>query len=467
MSSFRKRNVQKPIPGTRTSPQTGQVITSSGNPSLDVILGGGLPIGSICLIEEDKFVTYSKVLAKYFMAEGILSKQSVFLGSLDDTPKELIEKLPKPLDDDELEKEKKEVQVEQEHNPEMANNGLRIAWRYNDLPLVNSEQTNAKIGHHFNLLEHMDPQILKYADTVTWSDDPLDNDIVVNQDEDEEDEDEEEEEVANHYDHENDATYVMDSSKEIDLENSRNNSTPNPALCADDKHDGEDKNATGSTETSASSSMPTPPSPLCKPPSKSQLFDNPKYFRLIKEIHHLLRDDKFHSGGFLVQKSLCRVCITSLASPLWYDENFGEDLLKFLTILRAAVRSSVSVCFITMPMHLVAKYDDTLVSKIRNLVDYAIELESFAGSDKETNPAFKEYNGLFHLRKIAAINTLSAYMPETTDLAFKLRRKKFVIEKLHLPPELQDDSTTTTQDAKPSLSCGSNVSPNANASLDF
>lgn len=78
-----------------------------------------------------------------------------------------------------------------------------------------------------------------------------------------------------------------------------------------------------------------------------------------------------------------------------------------------------------------------MVARIRNLVDYSIELESFAGSDKETNPAFKEYNGLFQLHKMAAVNTLSAYMPETIDLAFKLKRKKFVIEKLHLPPGKQ------------------------------
>ena len=78
--------------------------------------------------------------------------------------------------------------------------------------------------------------------------------------------------------------------------------------------------------------------------------------------------------------------------------------------------------------------NESLVPKIRNLVDYAIELESFAGSDRETNPIFKEYNGLLHLRKVTAINSLSAYMPETTDLGFKLRRTCFVISKLHLPP---------------------------------
>ncbi|KAM7345242.1 elongator complex protein 4 isoform 1-T6 [Cochliomyia hominivorax] len=454
MSSFRKRVVRRPVPGTRTSPQTGQVITSSGNPSLDVILGGGLPIGSICLIEEDKFVTYSKVLAKYFMAEGVLSKQSVFLGSLDDIPRELIKKLPQHCT----------ANVEEE-NPETDKNGLRIAWRYNDLPMVNSEQTTEKIGHNFNLMEFMDPKQLEIAHTIIWSDDPSDNDIVVNQDEDEDGWDLKD--PGNDFDNENDPTYVMDSSKEIELENSKNNATPNPALCLDDKQEAvEDKNVTVSAETSATSSLPTPPSPLCKQPTETQLFTNTKYFRLLKEIHNLLSDDKFHSGGFLVKRSLCRICITSLGSPQWYDDNFGEDLLRFLTILRAAIRSSVSVCFITMPMHLVAKYDDTLVSKIRNLVDYAIELESFAGSDKETNPAFKEYNGLFQLRKIAAINTLSAYMPETTDLAFKLKRKKFVIEKLHLPPELQDESNAQ-KDMKPTLSCGSNIIPNSNNSLDF
>ena len=308
------------------------------------LTGGGLPIGSICLIEEDKFVTYSKVLAKYFMAEGVLSQHSIFLGSLDDTPKELIKKLPQQCT------AAAEDGESPEKNPE---NGLRIAWRYNDLPMVNSEQTNEKIGHNFNLLEHMDSRALAFAHTVTWSDDPLDNDIVVDQD----DDDDAWDLRDSGNDYENDTTYVMDASKEIEMENSKNNSTPNPALCEDDKLESSDeKNATASTETSATSSLPTPPSPLCKSRMEEQLFTNSKYMRLLKEVNNMLRDDRFHSGGLLVKRSLCRVCLTSLGSPQWYDENFAEDILKFLTLLRAAVRSSVAVCFITMPMHLVAKY---------------------------------------------------------------------------------------------------------------
>lgn len=77
---------------------------------------------------------------------------------------------------------------------------------------------------------------------------------------------------------------------------------------------------------------------------------------------------------------------------------------------------------------------ETIPAQIRNLVDYSVQLEAFAGSDKETNPIFKEYHGLLNINKISALNTLNAFTPETTDLAFKLRRRKFVIEKLHLPP---------------------------------
>lgn len=60
--------------------------------------------------------------------------------------------------------------------------------------------------------------------------------------------------------------------------------------------------------------------------------------------------------------------------------------------------------------------------------DITIRLESFAGSAKETNPLFKDYNGLLHIIKLPALNTLASHCPESRDLAFKLRRKRFVIE---------------------------------------
>lgn len=76
------------------------------------------------------------------------------------------------------------------------------------------------------------------------------------------------------------------------------------------------------------------------------------------------------------------------------------------------------------------------VLHMRHLVDSAVRLDAFAGTDKESNPVLRDYHGLFYIPKLSSINSLVPYIPSTLDLAFKLRRKKFLIEKLHLPPGL-------------------------------
>lgn len=254
---------------------------------------------------------YSKVLAKYFLAEGVVSNQSLFFGSLDDEPADLLKKLPKPVEEDST-------------SSEPSNHDMRIAWRYNDLPQVNSEQVGQKIGHHFNILEQMSEEDLKGADISTWS-----------------------------------------------------------------------------------------------KGSFSQLVET-----LAKKAKSVNED------------SILRICLTSLGSPLWYSESFSKDILRFLTTFKAILRTYNTIGFMTIPMNLLEKYDEQLVPRIRNMADYSIQLDSFSGTDRETIPAFKEYNGILNIRKLSALNTLAAFNPETTDLAFKLRRKKFVIEKFHLPPGL-------------------------------
>lgn len=127
------------------------------------------------------------------------------------------------------------------------------------------------------------------------------------------------------------------------------------------------------------------------------------------------------------------------------------ESFKFHFFTKSLQCLSFSICFA------IFSQDSTLIQRVRNIVDYAIELESFAGSEKETNPVFKEYNGLFFIRKMSALNALAAHTPETYDLAFKLRRKRFVIEKLHLPPEDQESEQREQDDdsIRSAMSCGS------------
>jgi elongator complex protein 4 len=80
--------------------------------------------------------------------------------------------------------------------------------------------------------------------------------------------------------------------------------------------------------------------------------------------------------------------------------------------------------------------------------------------DKQTNAVFKQYHGLLHVKKLQTLTALQSYKPEAFDLAFKLKLHRFVIEKLHLPPELQENESSI----ETSMSCSSS---GGNKSLDF
>lgn len=115
----------------------------------------------------------------------------------------------------------------------------------------------------------------------------------------------------------------------------------------------------------------------------STIFRNPAYCDLIDKLKdRTANDEAFHAMGQQsgTKKNLLRICIESLASPLWYDENFVDDLFLFLTILKAIVRSSLSVCCITMPVHLL----NQIVSYTKILCGY---IEKCVETDK--NSIFK------------------------------------------------------------------------------
>lgn len=159
------------------------------------------------------------------------------------------------------------------------------------------------------------------------------------------------------------------------------------------------------------------------------------------------------------KENLIRVCLSSIGSPLWYSSNFSSDILKFLAQLKSITRYNNVTCFLTMPLHLINVIDDQLIYKIRKLIDANVNLESFDNVDKQTNAVFKQYHGLLHVKKLQTLTALQSHKPEAFDLAFKLKLHRFVIEKLHLPPELQESDSSNEL----SMSCSSG----GNKSLDF
>ncbi|KAK7058787.1 Elongator subunit elp4 [Paramarasmius palmivorus] len=143
MSSFKRKSTSKQataLPGTRISPgSTSTILTSTGIPSLDDILGGGLPLScSLVVTAPDHHSSYGELVQKYFVSQGLISKQNVFLVGEDPlefvkgcmwTPgssssKSVPVSTPSSLNTGE---------AEEEGEAERSDEKIKIAWRYENM----------------------------------------------------------------------------------------------------------------------------------------------------------------------------------------------------------------------------------------------------------------------------------------------------------------------------------------------
>ncbi|XP_034273087.1 elongator complex protein 4 [Pantherophis guttatus] len=305
------------LPGTRPSVRHGQLLVSSGVPSLDSFLGGGLAIGTLLLVEEDVYGVYSNLLFKNFLAEGVVCGHNLFIASDKEEP--------------------------------------GIILKVTHIPF-------SKFGHYFDLTKTIAPELIQ---NIKW-----------------------------------DGFFIPEEG----------------GLDIDEKS--------------------------CKKACA--------YTRLLHSIQRVICQQ-----GYTFQKkqrNVLRIGIQSLGSVLWGDdicctenpENL-HSLTRFMYALRGLLRTSLSVCIITVPTHLIQ--NKAIMERVTHLSDTVIGLESFIGSERETNPLYKDYHGLVHIHQIPRLNSLICDVSNTKDLAFKLKRKLFVIERLHLPPDLSDTvSRTSKQD---------------------
>ncbi|XP_013389796.1 elongator complex protein 4 [Lingula anatina] len=358
-TSFRKKVSTKilQIPGTRPSLHNNQLLISSGVPSFDSVIGGGIAVGTAILVEEDTYGSYGKLLLKYFIAEGIVCGHSSFLATADTKPDQIVKELPSAIVDD-----PGAVQDAQPSSSE-ADDSMKIAWRYQNMSKVQAAPVSTKFGHYFDLTKVMNPEVLAKTDMRQF--------------------------------------YLPD--EEIP-----------------DRH--------------------------------SNSIMNPAYQKLLQDIKSHIINKNFSTSSSKQpqqQRNILRIAIHSLGSPLWGEgevnpDSYDPSLPRFLYGLRALLRSAFASCLITVPTYI---FNDTAFTRrIENMCDTVVQLESFVGSERETNPVYKDYHGLFHILKIPRLNSLTCHMPDSLDLAFKLRRKKFTIEKLHLPPELSDTASRPQED---------------------
>ena len=152
LSFFYKLFLPTNIPGVSPSLHSNQLLTSTGTPHLDSLLGGGLPLGSLLLLQEDSGGSYGKLLVRYFLSEGLVHNHALL--AVQGGGREILSTLPSIEEKGEVGKKEKE-----------ADEKMKIAWRYQGQSNTKGETTTGSRTHTFNLLKTVSKDVVDKADT--------------------------------------------------------------------------------------------------------------------------------------------------------------------------------------------------------------------------------------------------------------------------------------------------------------
>ncbi|KAG6845968.1 hypothetical protein H0H87_011016 [Tephrocybe sp. NHM501043] len=136
MSSFKRKGSVKQAsvpPGTRISPATtSTIITSTGIPSFDDILGGGLPLScSVLIAAPDLHSSYGDLVQKYFVAQGLASAHNLCV--VDDNADTFVKDIMwTPVGRNGA--TAPDSALDEEDQPgQQGNQKIKIAWRYEQM----------------------------------------------------------------------------------------------------------------------------------------------------------------------------------------------------------------------------------------------------------------------------------------------------------------------------------------------
>ncbi|CAG8583614.1 6761_t:CDS:2, partial [Diversispora eburnea] len=135
---------------------------------------GGIPVGTILLIKEDRYTGFSKLLLKYYLSQGIVSGHDILFTSAEENPESFIKGLPWITNDDELDK-LNDGGVGYDDN-ERSNEGeekMTIAWRYKKLKKFESGINKKPFCQSFDLTKSIpqsaiDSASMTLIDSCTW-----------------------------------------------------------------------------------------------------------------------------------------------------------------------------------------------------------------------------------------------------------------------------------------------------------
>eukprot|EP01116_Phalansterium_solitarium_P017743 TRINITY_DN4450_c0_g2_i1.p1 TRINITY_DN4450_c0_g2~~TRINITY_DN4450_c0_g2_i1.p1 ORF type:complete len:420 (-),score=163.82 TRINITY_DN4450_c0_g2_i1:188-1447(-) len=399
------------ISGTRPSALNGQLLISTGLHELDEILGGGQPVGSVMLVEQDTHSAFYTALLRYFIAEGVAVDHAVALASASD-PSALIASLPKNLTEAAaIEQQTKLLHIDDDDqgaesssaSPRASSSAERmaIAWQYEKYL---HGAGSAAASQHASAASA--PSMLRRSGTLTGQS-------------------------------------VRAFSQSYDL----SRPAPPDALRNKTVHAIDVRQL---------------------PCQASQLSVYEQLYQQLSLL--LLPTGAPRSTNTSSSSNVLRIALHSVASPLWPLAPH-QHALAFMHSLRALVRSSQACCLVTVPSS--GLLAEPLRAALRQLADIVVAFDSFDGSGMQASAAFSEFDGQLLVHKLPRMHSLVVPRPPTLNFVFKLKRRKLHIEIPHLgPADIASSSTVPSNEVSVSnkqqqgsgLLC---VAPGRTNQLDF
>ena len=110
--------------------------TSLGIEAFDKLIEDGIPFPSIVLIDERRSKKYSRILTRLFIAEGIKTGQKIWISeSKRGESEELLNSIPSEMSGP-------ATSSDSQVKPRIAEDSMKIAWRYNTAPQVGVQSTS-------------------------------------------------------------------------------------------------------------------------------------------------------------------------------------------------------------------------------------------------------------------------------------------------------------------------------------
>lgn len=161
---------------------------------------------------------------------------------------------------------------------------------------------------------------------------------------------------------------------------------------------------------------------------------------LIQRIHHHLSRSRSKSSGVVVRLLLVDAppAVTSIALPL------------LVSYVREHSLPVVTMITVQPWLYLGTSKESMALSSLRRIVDTVFALDGFASFRDPPPPEFRDLAGILSIRKIAAMggghfaNATSGRRPPADRYGLKRDRRKLHIRLLHLPPEEESVGGSST-----------------------